>query len=111
MDVARVALALVELRHEGDRHALLGGDLLGAGLVDRVVVGRRQRVVVAEVDLVLAEVALALRVLDAHVRRRPSSCGCGGSAARPARSRSSSSRRCRGWPARGRGSPCCQASS
>ena len=43
VDVARVALALVELRHEGDRHALLGGDLLRAVLVDRVVVGRAQR--------------------------------------------------------------------
>ena len=64
VDVARVALALVELRHEADRHALLGGDLLGAVLVDRVVVGGAQRVRVAEVDLVLAEVALALGVLD-----------------------------------------------
>ncbi len=41
VDVARVALALVELGHEGDRHALLGGDLLGAVLVDRVLVGGR----------------------------------------------------------------------
>ena len=38
VDVARVALALVVLGHEGDRHALQGGDLLGAVLVDRVVV-------------------------------------------------------------------------
>ena len=39
---------------------LLGGDLLGAVLVDRVVVGAAQGAVVAEVDLVLAEVALPL---------------------------------------------------
>ena len=66
--MARVALALVPLGHEGDRHALLRGDLLGAVLVDHVLVGRAQRGAVAEVDLVLAEVALALRVLDRHAR-------------------------------------------
>ena len=43
---------------------LLGGDLLGGGLVDRVVVGGGQRVGVQEADLVLAEVALALGALD-----------------------------------------------
>src|ERR1019366_79367 len=63
------ALALVQLGHEGDRHALLGRDLLGAVLVDRVLVGRAQGVGVAEVDLVRAEVALALGVLDHHPRR------------------------------------------
>ena len=89
--------------------ALLGGDLLGAVLVDRVVVGGPQRLAVAEVDLVLAEVALALRVLDRQPGGRPSRCGSGGSAARPARCRAASSRRCRGWPARGRGSRFCQA--
>ena len=68
VDVAGVALALVQLGHEGDRHALLGCDLLGAGLVDHVVVGGGQRLVVVEVDLVLAEVALALRVLHSHAR-------------------------------------------
>ncbi len=68
VDVARVALALVVLRHVGDRHALLGGDLLGAVLVDDVLVGGAQRGAVAEVDLVLAEVALALGVLDLHLR-------------------------------------------
>ena len=66
VDVTRVALGLVELRHEGDRHLLLGGDLLGPVLVDHVVVGGLQRGAVVEVDLVLAEVALALRVLDRH---------------------------------------------
>ena len=68
VDVARVALALVELGHEGDRHALLGGDLLGAGLVDRVLVGGRAAPAVGEVDLVLAEVALALGVLHPQAR-------------------------------------------
>ena len=66
VDVARVALALVELGHVRDRHALLGGDLLGAVLVDRVLVGDLEHGAVREVDLVLAEVALALGVLHAH---------------------------------------------
>lgn len=62
--MAGVALALVELGHEGQRDALLGGDLLGAGLVDRVLVAGDQGLVVAEGDLVLAGVALALGGLD-----------------------------------------------
>lgn len=62
--MAGVALALVVLGHEGDRHALLGGDLLGAGLVDGVLVAGEQGLVVAEGDLVLAGVALALGGLD-----------------------------------------------
>ena len=62
--MARVALALVELGHERDRHALLVGDLLGAVLVDRVLVRGLEHGAVGEVDLVLAEVALALGVLD-----------------------------------------------
>ena len=62
--MARVALALVELGHEGDRHPLLVGDLLGAVLVDRVLVRGLEHGAVGEVDLVLAEVALALGVLD-----------------------------------------------
>jgi hypothetical protein len=66
VDVARVALTLVELRHERERHVLLGGDLLGAQLVDDVRVGGGQRVRVAEVDLVLAREALALGVLHRH---------------------------------------------
>lgn len=64
MDVAGVALAFVVLGHEGDRDALLGGDLLGAGLVDHVLVAGDQGLVVAEGDLVLAGVALALGGLD-----------------------------------------------
>ena len=65
VDVARVALALVVLRDERERVALLERDLLGAVAVHGVAVGHRQRLVVAEVDLVLADdVALALGVLD-----------------------------------------------
>ncbi|GAA3241061.1 hypothetical protein GCM10020256_63660 [Streptomyces thermocoprophilus] len=44
--------------------ALLGGDLLGAGLVDRVLVAGDEGLVVAEGDLVLAGVAFALGGLD-----------------------------------------------
>lgn len=62
--MAGVALALVVLGHEGDRHALLGGDLLGAGLVDRVLVAGDHGLVVLEHDLVLARVALTLGGLD-----------------------------------------------
>ena len=43
--------------------------LLGAVLVDDVVVGHRQRVGVAEVDLVLSRPRLALRGLDLHPGR------------------------------------------
>lgn len=64
MDVAGVALALVVLRHEGERVALLGGDLLGARLVDGVPVAGDEGLVVLEGDLVLAGVALALGGLD-----------------------------------------------
>ena len=66
--MARAALALVELRHERHRHAFLRRDLLGAELVDRVVVACADRGPVTEVDLVLAEVALALRALHVHAR-------------------------------------------
>jgi hypothetical protein len=58
--MARVALAFVVLGHEGDRLAVLGGDLLGHGLVDGVVVRRDERIGVEKTDLVLAEVALPL---------------------------------------------------
>ena len=69
VDVARVALELVDLRHEGDRHAVLVRDFLGSQLVEGVVVGHPQRLLIAEVDLVLAEVALALRVFQLQTRR------------------------------------------
>ena len=68
VNVAGAAFSLVELRHEGDRHALLGGDLLRAELVDRVVVAGAHRGAVSEVDLVLTEVALALRAFHVHPR-------------------------------------------
>ena len=48
---------------------LLGGDLLGPVLVDRMLVGGLERLAVAEVDLVLAEVALALGGLDGQTCR------------------------------------------
>ena len=47
---------------------MLVRDLLGAVLVDDVVVGGPHRVRVAEVDLVLAWPGLALRVLDDETR-------------------------------------------
>ena len=68
VDVAAVAFALIEFRHERQALAVLVGDLLGAVLVDRVVVTGDQRVVVAERDLLLAEVALALDALAVHAR-------------------------------------------
>jgi hypothetical protein len=62
--VAGVALPLVVLGHEREAHALLGRDLLGPGLVHDVVVAGGEGLGVAEGDLVLAEVALALGRLD-----------------------------------------------
>lgn len=70
MDVAGVALALVVLGHEGERDALLRGDLLGARLVDGVLVAGDQGLVVPEHDLVLSGVALALGRLDGESRAR-----------------------------------------
>ena len=70
MDVARAPdPGVIRLRHERDRAPVQVRDLLRAVLVDDVVVGHRQRVVVAEVDLLLARPRLALRALDAHARR------------------------------------------
>ncbi len=60
----------VRLRHEGDAHALLVGDLLQALLEDDVTVGHLERIGVADVELVLAEAPLALRVLDGDARSR-----------------------------------------
>src|SRR5215211_44846 len=70
VDVAGVPLELIELGHKGYRAALLGGDLLGAVLVDRVPVRGRERAVELEVDLVLPVVALALGVLNREPRPR-----------------------------------------
>ena len=70
VDVAGVALLVVRLGHERDAHAVGGGDLLRAGLVDRVVIAGGDRAGVAERDLVLAQVALALRRLDVHAGAR-----------------------------------------
>ena len=66
VDVAAVAFALIEFRHECQALAVLVGDLLGAVLVDGVVVAGDAGVVVAERDLLLAEVALALHALAVH---------------------------------------------
>ncbi len=67
VDVARVADPVLErLGHEADRASVQERDLLGAVLVDRVVVGHRQRVREAEVDLLLAGPGLALRGLHPH---------------------------------------------
>src|SRR5438552_14409984 len=68
MHVARAALPLVELRHEGDGDSLLGGDLFRAELVDRVVVAGAHRAAISEVDLMLPEVAFALRAFHVHAR-------------------------------------------
>src|SRR6185503_3737321 len=67
VDMARVADPVLErLRHERDRAPVEERDLLGAVLVDGVVVGHRQRVGEAEVELLLTRPRLALRRLDAH---------------------------------------------
>ena len=67
VDVTGVADPVLErLRHERDRAPVEERDLLGAVLVDDVVVRHRQRVGEAEVDLLLARPRLALRRLDAH---------------------------------------------
>src|SRR5215210_702552 len=70
VDVAGVALTLVKFRHEGYGAAVLGGDLLGAVLVDGVPVRGRKRAVEPEVDLMLPEVALAFGVLHGEPRPR-----------------------------------------
>src|ERR671930_1049724 len=69
VDVARAPdPRVVGLRHEGDRLAMLLGDLLRAVLVDDMAVGCRDRVVEAEVELVLARPRLALGELDRNPR-------------------------------------------
>ena len=51
-----VSLLFVVAGHEGDGFAVLGGDLLGHGLEDRMIVGGRQGVLIAEADAVLPQV-------------------------------------------------------
>ncbi len=65
----RARRAHVVLRHEGDRAALLPGDLLHPVLVEHVAVGHLERVGVAEVDLLLPPPPLALGELHRHARR------------------------------------------
>ena len=68
MDVAAVALAFVEFRHEGQTLTVLVGDLFRTVLVHGVVIAGDQGVVVAEGDLLLPEIALALDSLAVHAR-------------------------------------------
>ena len=60
---------LVELRHEGERVALGGRDLLRGELVEHVAVRHLERRGVAQVDLVLARSPLALAELHRNRRR------------------------------------------
>ena len=60
VDMAAVAFAFIEFRHERQALAVLIGDLLGTVLVDGVVVAGGAGMVVPERDLLLAQVALAL---------------------------------------------------
>src|SRR5437588_9541666 len=55
---------VVGLGHERDRAAVQVRDLLGAVLVDGMIVGHRHGICVAEVDLLLAWPRLTLRALD-----------------------------------------------
>ena len=57
---------LVRFGHEGDRAAVLVGDLLGAMLVDCRPVGRLEGIGVVDIDLVLARRGLPLGKLDRH---------------------------------------------
>ena len=72
---ARAGLGHRPLRHERGRHAVQLGDLLHAVLVQRVVVGVRQRVGVGDVDLLLALAELALAELDRDARAQHARCG------------------------------------
>src|SRR4029453_11928822 len=67
---ARAGLAHGVLRHERQAHALLVRDLLRAVLVDDVVVRRRDRLAVAQVDLLLPGRPLALAALDGDTGAR-----------------------------------------
>ena len=70
---AAAGLAAERLRHERRVDALLDRDLLDDGAEGHDVVGRRQRVGVAQVDLVLAGAALVVAELhrDAEVLEHP----------------------------------------
>ena len=66
MDVhAAAVLAEDRLRHEGRVDAVLPGDLLDRGAVGHHLVGHHERLVVAQVDLVLARGHLVVAVLHA----------------------------------------------
>lgn len=75
-----VPFSLIVFRHERQAFAVLVGDLLGAVLVDDVVVAGDQRVGVPENDFLLAPVAFALDGFEAqagadHPRRMSRSSG------------------------------------
>ena len=59
----------MRLRHERRVHAEIGGDLLDDDAERHHVVGHRERVRVAEVDLVLARPELVEAVLDRDAHR------------------------------------------
>ena len=55
-------------RHEGDRQPRRMGHLLDPVLGDRVEIRRRQRLGIADIDLVLPRLGLALGILDRNAR-------------------------------------------
>ena len=62
MDMAGIALALIELRHEGKGMAGFRGDLLRRFLVDDMLIGGDQRLAIGEIDLVLSEIFSPLEI-------------------------------------------------
>ena len=60
VDVAGVAFAFVELRHEGERLALLRCDIFRAHFVDDVVIAGAESIAILKGNFVLSEIALAL---------------------------------------------------
>jgi hypothetical protein len=67
VDVAAVAFALIEFRHERQALAVFVGDLFGAVLVDRVVVAGNAGVVVPECDLLRDTLAKDCRLESVNV--------------------------------------------